>query len=198
MVNMNEFEKLLGKRKQSVTIGFEDARGIMERGLRYFVGVNCNWLPEYADVVNWLSDNKGKGLLLYGSNGRGKSVICKYIIPTLLAYYEPSLKVYNTRANDLRDLQPDKNEYYAMKIADVICIDDFGVEAVSNLFGEKRDVFSDVVDIAEHERKLLICSTNLVPEEIGKRYGIRTLDRLKALTLPVCFSGESMRGYGTH
>lgn len=190
---MNEFEKMLGKRKQMLEISFDDAQGIMERGFRYFVGEHSRWLDEYANVVKWLSNNNGKGLMLYGSNGRGKSVICKYIIPTALSYYSPSLKLFNTRANDLRNLHPDNNEYYAMKIADVICIDDFGVESISNVFGEKRDVFSDIVDIVEHERKLLICSTNLVPEEICKRYGLRTLDRLKALTYPVCFSGESMR-----
>lgn len=191
---MNEFEKFLGKRKQSVAIHFDDAKGIMERGFSYFVGEDYRWLFEYTKVVEWLEDNKGKGLMLFGSNGRGKSVICKYIIPTALAYYMPSLKVYSTRAVDLRYLQPDNNEYYTMKMADVICVDDFGVESVSNLFGEKRDIFSDIVDIAEHERKLLICSTNLVPEEITKRYGLRTIDRLKALTAPICFSGESMRG----
>lgn len=193
-MEMNEFESILGKRRVIPTLSFADAEEMMRRGLEYFVGSEYRWLPEYDAVAEWLSDSHGVGVMMYGSNGRGKSMLCNYIIPTAIKYYYgKSLRVYSTRAADLRYIQPDNNEYYTMKMADIVCVDDFGVESVSNNYGEKRDVFSDLVDISEHERKLLICSTNLIPEEIAKRYGLRTIDRLKALTTPICFNGESMR-----
>ena len=30
------------------------------------------WLPEYDEIADWMSDTQGKGLLLMGSCGRGK------------------------------------------------------------------------------------------------------------------------------
>ena len=48
------------------------------------MGERLVWLPEYDKVAAWLSDNNGKGLLLFGNCGRGKSLITRYAIPMLL------------------------------------------------------------------------------------------------------------------
>ena len=34
-------------------------------------------LPEYDHVIAWMQSNKGRGLLIIGSNGRGKTMIAK-------------------------------------------------------------------------------------------------------------------------
>jgi len=39
------------------------------------MGEQLQWLPEYDEVAAWLSDNRGKGLFLFGSCGRGKSLL---------------------------------------------------------------------------------------------------------------------------
>ena len=80
-----------------------------------------------------------------------------------------------------------------MLCAQVIFIDDFGTESITSVYGEKRDIFSDIVDLAEQEKKLLVVSTNLTQDEIKERYGVRTLDRLHAITKGICLTGESMR-----
>ena len=72
-------------------------------------------------------------------------------------------------------------------------IDDVGTELPYSLFGMKRESFSEIVDHAEKIGQLLIITTNLSVEKIVERYGKRTLDRLKAITTPVIFSGESLR-----
>ena len=43
------------------------------------------WLPEYEEVAAWMCDNKGKGLLLSGDCGRGKSNIVMFAIASLTA-----------------------------------------------------------------------------------------------------------------
>lgn len=190
---MNEFQELLGVRKMPLNIRLDAPNEMLSRGLRYFVGDNAKWLQGYDEICEWLQDNKGRGLMLYGSNGRGKSLMAYNIIPTLFAYHLKNIKMFKCRANNLCHVQGDKTDYYTMLGAQVIFIDDFGVESITSVYGEKRDVFSDVVDLAEQEKKILVLSTNLTQDEIKERYGIRTLDRLHSITKGVCLMGESMR-----
>ena len=44
------------------------------------------FLPEYEKVIEWLTDNKSKGLIMGGANGRGKSLIGEYVIPSILRH----------------------------------------------------------------------------------------------------------------
>lgn len=190
---VNEFEEILGEKRKPMEIALKDAKAMMQRGLEYFVGKGAQWLSGYDDVAQWLQDNKHLGLYLYGSNGRGKSIVCYNIIPNLIRFYYKWAKIYKCRANNLRNIYIDKNEYYAMLSADVIFIDDIGTESLLNLYGEKKDAFSDIVDIVEQEHKILVISSNLDPKDINERYGSRTLDRMRATTRVICFVGESMR-----
>lgn len=60
-------------------------------------------------------------------------------------------------------------------------------------YGEKRLSFAELVDEAEKKGKLLIISTNLSLSELQQKYGERTVDRLRAITTPVVFKGDSLR-----
>ena len=191
---MNEFQELLGKREEPLKVTFTAPKEMLCRGLRYFVGDNAKWVQGYDEIAEWMQDNKGKGLMLYGSNGRGKSMMAYRIIPTLFQYYYNNVKTYRCRAINLRNLESNQSDYYSMKLAKVIFIDDFGSESITSVYGEKRDVFSDIVDEAEHGNRLLVLSTNLTQDEIKARYGIRTLDRLHAITRAICLTGNSLRG----
>lgn len=190
---MDEFKELLGAKKQYLSVNLEESKEILCRGLRYFIDDDAKWLQGYDEIAKWLQDNDYKGLLLYGANGRGKSVMCYNILPTVFQYYLKQVKIFKCRANNLHLIQSGRTDYYSMLCAQVIFIDDFGTESITSVYGEKRDVFSDIVDIAEQDKKLLVLSTNLTPDEIRDRYGIRTLDRLRAITRAICLNGESMR-----
>lgn len=190
---MDEFEELLGAKKQYLSINLEKSKEILCRGLRYFIGDDAKWLQGYDEIAKWLQDNDYRGLLLYGANGRGKSVMCYNILPTVFQYYLKQVKTFKCRANNMHLIQSGRTDYFSMLCAQVIFIDDFGTESITSIYGEKRDVFSDIVDIAEQDKKLLVLSTNLTPDEIRDRYGIRTLDRLRAITRAICLNGESMR-----
>ena len=41
------------------------------------------WITEYDQIIEWMTDTKGKGLALFGSIGRGKTVINSFIWPVL-------------------------------------------------------------------------------------------------------------------
>lgn len=150
-------------------------------------GQEPQWLPEYDKVVGWLKNNKGRGLMVRGDMGTGKSLICKHIIPRIL-----KKKHYNdVSVCDAYDLAHTATE--DLDLRRFIVIDDIGVENEYNYFGAKRNIFSEIVDHAEQQSKILIITSNLTLEQMKEKYGSRTIDRLKALVSFVTFTGASMR-----
>jgi hypothetical protein len=175
------------ERKEIFNIELEDARGLLKRGLKHFVGDDAQWAPEYDEIAEWLTNNKHKGLLCFGKCGRGKSLICEKIMPVIFRYYlhKNLIKFDGYEINDNRSL---------LRECDcAILIDDFGVENISKEYGNTNCVFTELVYLAEKRQQLLILTTNLSLKEIGQKYGERTLDRLRCLTHPVMFTGKSFR-----
>lgn len=170
-----------------IHFSIENAREILERGLRHFLGDSYVWLPEYEGVAEWLSDNKGKGLLCIGNCGRGKTVICQKIFPVL---FENLIKrpYFVFDSNELGHKMDEIKSYVRY-----IMVDDIGLEQETVIYGERHNSFSELVDFAEKRGLLLVLTTNLTPDELSEKYGDRTRDRLRSLVKVVVFDGESMR-----
>lgn len=143
-------------------------------------------LPEYDAIIDWMIDTKGKGLILSGSCGRGKTVIISYVIPLLFNHCFGKI-IHPINAEDIpQEIKQYKKQW-------IYCIDDLGTESQVNNFGEKCEGFSTLMNIAENRIKPVFISTNLNSKEIITRYGVRTLDRIIRLCYPVKFEGESLR-----
>lgn len=169
-----------------VYVNIPNARQVLFDGIKYLTKDKAVWNEEYNKVVEWLCNNKGRGLLCIGNCGRGKTLICGRIIPMLLNYYHR--KIVSCYDAQLMNEKPDN-----VKEKHIIYLDDIGTENISVKFGEKRLVFPEIVDEAEKKGKLLIITSNLSIEELKEKYGIRTIDRLRAITTVVLFKGESLR-----
>lgn len=149
-------------------------------------GKPLQWLPEYDQVANWLTDNRGRGIFLYGNCGRGKSLLTRQVLPAIfLSQLRKVVNVY--------DIQDMNRELDILLTKRFIALDDIGTEEVINHFGNKRMAFAEVIDVAEKQGKLLIISSNLQQQELLERYGQRVVDRLKAITQRVLFVGKSLR-----
>ena len=48
----------------TVAICIPDVKPILWKGIQFFAGDSASWQPEYNDVASWLTDNKGRGLLV--------------------------------------------------------------------------------------------------------------------------------------
>lgn len=156
------------------------------------------FLPEYEEIVQWMTDTEGKGLLLMGSCGRGKSIILQGVIPVLMKmkginarpvhaqsfYFPPQFSTGNWACPSCFE--------YLLRCA-VPVIDELGVEGLHNEYGEKSEGFNLIINAAEMTCKPMFVSTNLSADEIINRYGERTLDRLGHLCRIVTFNGESLR-----
>lgn len=141
----------------------------------------------YDDVADWMYDTRGKGLMLLGSCGQGKTMLARHVLPPLIhACYDRCVQCFD--ATDMMHC-PDR-----ILAARLVMLDDVGQEGAYVSFGQRRDIFSELVDSAEKQGKLLLLTSNLSAAELMKKYGERTLDRLRALTKCVIFKGKSMRG----
>lgn len=169
-----------------VQISIPGSKELLWRGIQYFTGEGARWEPEYDEISSWLENNTGRGLLCMGNCGRGKTLLCGKIIPILINHYCRKI----VSCYDAQQMNANLDD---VKQRHVLYIDDIGTEYLSVKYGEKRLAFAELVDEAEKKGKLLIVTTNLSDKEISEKYGIRTLDRLKAITKLVIFKGESLR-----
>lgn len=151
------------------------------------MGEQLLWLPEYDEVAAWLSDNKGKGLLLFGSCGRGKSWIIRYALPMIFrARLNKTVKVVDCA-------------YSGTNIDEVLnypflALDDLGAEEDIVNYGTRRQLVSEVICRAQDNPKMFVmASSNYDGEALKERYHERVFDRIKYLFYQVSFNGKSLR-----
>lgn len=169
--------------------GIPNAKETLMVGLEEVIRHKVEWLVEYDQIVNWLTNNKGKGLLLIGPSGIGKSEICMKVIPMIfrMAFH----KIFSRyQATELCNEAAYRNSLRQRFIA----IDDFGIEGTFYDYGNPHIVFSEIVDGIEKRGTLLVANTNLTLEEIKVKYGLRTFDRLRANMHIVIIREKSLRG----
>lgn len=141
------------------------------------------WLPEYDEIAEWLSNNEGKGILMTGNVGRGKSAILQGVLPL----------IFRARAKKVLHVFPARELHNQEKFKWCVCIDDIGQDGVVNDYGTKVDAVEDAISHCEDRMKLLFMTSNLSKKQIEKRYGKRILDRIERLCRIVVFQGESKR-----
>ena len=166
-----------------------NAKETLMTGLEEVMRHKVEWFAEYDQIANWLTDNRGKGLLLIGPPGVGKSEICMKVIP--LIFRMVLHKVFSRyQATELCN----EATYRTSLRQRFIAIDDFGIEGTFYDYGNPHIVFSEIVDGIEKHGTLLVANTNLTLDEIKAKYGLRTFDRLRANMQIVVIREKSLRG----
>ncbi len=158
-------------------------------------------------IAEWLIDPDGKpGLLLYGEVGTGKTTAlyalrrvinaaCKAQPGdnTLLGYGSSVIEI--VKAKDIVDsaLNIPMN-YIAMKKADLLAIDELGVENVDvKNYGNASEPIIDLLSYRYDKMKVTAVSSNLTMKQIEERYGLRMADRFNEMFKKVAFIGKSYR-----
>ena len=140
-------------------------------------------LPAYDEVIDWMVDTRGRGLMLMGECGLGKSTILNFVIPA----------IFRTKTNKvLRSIPAKELAAVERNVAPFIIIDDLGTESIKNDYGTKIDAVADAISYAEDSSKTLLITTNLSPNSLKERYDERTLDRLRKCKV-VIIKGKSFR-----
>jgi len=194
---MNEFAEIFEQMKvhglkvpaNKTIIRIPNAKTVLENAMRYFLsleGKEMNWLPQYDLIAEWLENNYGRGLLLYGSCGLGKTFITRYAITAIILKYCNKV----VTSYDMIDVNKEPDKVLSKHI---ISLDDIGTEDISIKYGEKRLIIPEVLDATEKYGKLLLMTSNLGAEDLIKKYGNRTFDRILAVTKRIEFNGKSFR-----
>ena len=142
-----------------------------------------NHKTEYDKIIDWMVDTKGRGLMLMGDCGTGKSTILNYVIPAIFRTITNKI-LRSVSAKELGAVEINKSPF--------IIIDDLGTESIKNDYGTKIDAVADAISYAEDSSKTLLVTTNLTPKALDERYSDRTLDRLRKCKV-VVIKGKSFR-----
>ena len=142
-----------------------------------------NHKTEYDNIIDWMVDTKGRGLMLMGDCGTGKSTILNYVIPAIFRTITNKI-LRSVPAKELGAVERNKSPF--------IIIDDLGTESIKNDYGTKIDAVADAISYAEDSSKTLLVTTNLTPKALDDRYSDRTLDRLRKCKV-VVIKGKSFR-----
>lgn len=160
-----------------------------------------------AKSANWLASKEGRvGLLLYGTIGTGKTTMLNAICRVINTFAKPSYHDI-TLDNDLtravkviraKDVvlawQNDRERYNGMCRAELLGIDEFGVEAIDvNTYGNTNEPIIDLLSTRYDKQRCTMISSNLDMESIGNRYGDRLQDRFVEMFKMIAFTGKSYR-----
>ena len=137
----------------------------------------------------------GKGLLLYGTVGTGKTYFTACIANALIEEgYSVFMTNFTRILNILMDKNTDKQKYIeGMNRYTLLIIDDLGAER-STEFAQEQ-VFN-IIDARYRSGKPMIITTNLTAEELRKPQEVgyaRIYDRILERCFPIAVMGESRR-----
>lgn len=185
-IDLKELKKQLNQKTNVFNIKLENAKNVIIYFWNNLIDEKIEWIEEYDKIAEWLTDNKGKGLFLYGANGRGKSMMARIVLPAIIEYFFRKKFVVYTYVNVNEKL----NEILTKRF---IVIDDIGKEDILNNFGTKRVSFAEIMDNCEVKGNMAIITSNLDGTQIIEKYDNAVLDRIKSCCFRIPFKGVSFR-----
>lgn len=144
-------------------------------------GVEAKPLCWYRHVADWLTDTKGRWLMVKGSFGTGKSFITMVILQSIFVALGFDEKLVVVNRNTINSSY--KNALDMTK--NIILLDDIGREEPHYVNGRQINPVSEIINYAYGHKQLVVMSTNLGLQELREKYGDPTVDRIIHRTLVI-------------
>lgn len=165
---------------------FENADGSNEK----IINAARNYVANFSEFRG-----NGKGLLLFGTVGTGKTYIAACIANALIDKGYPVLMTNFARiANTVSGMFEGKQEYYdSLNRFPLLILDDLSAERKTEYM---QEIVFNVIDSRYRAGLPLIVTTNLTSEELKHPSDIsyqRTFSRLLEMCLPVKVEGKDKR-----
>lgn len=149
---------------------------------------------KYADNFDAML-HKGKGLLLYGGVGTGKTFYSACILNAVINHGHPCLLTSFSRlASEIFGIYEGKQEYIdGLNKYALLSIDDLAAERDTEYMNE---IVQSVIDSRYRAKLPTIVTTNLTAEELKRPTDVkkqRTYSRLLEMCIPVEVKGKDRR-----
>ena len=159
-------------------------------------------IKEFAEYIT--EPTPKFGVMLCGTCGNGKSTML-YAFQKALNYLKArghfsflseafNVGIEIVDAMEISIMSKDYNKIRNLRSRSMLAIDDLGKEPAEVLsFG---NVLSPVVDLLEYRYQhqlFTAITTNLVPDELQDKYGVRIADRFNEMLQPIVFQDVSYR-----
>lgn len=156
--------------------------------------VITNAMKAYVDNFNTFRKN-GKGLLLYGDVGTGKTFFAACIVNALINTGYPCLMTNFSRlTNQIAGMWEGKQEYIdSLNMFSLVAIDDLGVERDTEYMNEN---VTTIIDSLYRAKVPMIITSNYTPKQLTESCEIRkkrVYDRMLERCHPVKVNGSSRR-----
>lgn len=156
--------------------------------------VITNAMKAYVDNFNTFRKN-GKGLLLYGDVGTGKTFFAACIVNALISKGYPCLMTNFSRlTNQIAGMWEGKQEYIdSLNMFSLVAIDDLGVERDTEYMNEN---VTTIIDSLYRAKVPMIITSNYTPKQLTESCEIRkkrVYDRMLERCHPVKVNGASRR-----
>lgn len=153
-----------------------------------------NAMKAYVENFQSLRKN-GKGLLLYGNVGTGKTFYAACIVNALIDRGYPCLMTNFSRlTNQIAGMWEGKQEYIdSLRMFSLVAIDDLGVERDTEYMSEN---VTTIIDSLYRAKVPMIITSNYTPKQLTESCEIRkkrVYDRMLERCHPVKVDGESRR-----
>lgn len=153
-----------------------------------------NAMRAYVENFSTLRKN-GKGLLLYGDVGTGKTFLAACVVNALLDRGYPCLMTNFSRlANHIAGMWEGKQEYIdSLSMFALVAIDDLGVERDTEYMNEN---VTTIIDSLYRANVPMIITSNYTPKQLTETKEIRkkrVFDRMLECCHPIKVNGESRR-----
>jgi DNA replication protein DnaC len=172
------------------------AEDLIERGYMPFDK------DSFREICTYLAASNGKGLLLTGKAGTGKTHLFRTRFPNtrictaakIEQAWRDSGKLEGNFWYDTYRLFLSEEQSHKVNLI----VDDLGQEPVTKSYGNVSEAIEQFVcqryqEWQTHKVRTLF-STNLTPSELDSRYGRRVTDRLQEMCVLIVMNGKSMRG----
>lgn len=175
-------------------------------------GMSCDMIDKTYGYLKGIAEMMtGKstkcGILLCGNCGNGKTTsmhafvsVCKFMdgINKMRASekgeYLKNTAIEVTSARRLVQVAKDENCMNDAKKAQVLCIDDIGLEPTEVL--DYGNAINPVIEIIEHryrQQLFTFITTNLTPRQIREKYGDRVADRFNEIMKCIVYENPTFR-----
>ena len=188
----HESLSIIGIPRKFHDIHLEDFKTYNNKGLEEL----RNFVEEYlVDIAYRDRQSYQEGILFYGSNGVGKTMLSSLILRQAYKYRWTSQRTTFVRYVDSYTSSWDKNSepdtyWETCKKSQYLVLEEVGKEIDSKI---TKPILEDLLRYREEKGLVTIMCTNLTPKDLEELYGASIMSLIKGNMTPIKITGKDRR-----